>query len=169
MTDLEALALKVAELELRLAAATPPPPEPLMPVAVRTPYVYVPPATVGLATLAATHPEFRYLNIRQVRQLAAAVALCKGAPLPGSEVPSDFEPVMKRLAAARSKSMSWRAALGECNLEAPDDDEIAHQARMLRDSLTGLWDLITSVMSTLESRLPNWVFFNLLKKLRSFL
>jgi hypothetical protein len=168
VTEVEALRAELESLRALVASVVPPPPEPVLPVVLRTPYAYVPPATVALSTVA-TYPEFRHLDIRRVRQLAVAVALCRGAALPGAEVPRDFEPLMKRLAAARSKGLSWRDALAECGLEVPDDDEIGYQARALRDGLTGLWDGITGVMSTLEQRLPGWVFGDLLKKLRPYL
>lgn len=166
MSDLEALAAKVAELEQRLAAAAPPPAPEVLPVVVRAPFVYTPPATKTLGILAA---ELRPLNVREVRQLACAVALCRGEPLPGAEVPSSYEPLMRRLAALRAAGRSWRAALTEVGLEVPDDGEIAFQARQLRDGLTSMWDDVAALLSKLEVKLPNYLFPQLTQTLRPLL
>lgn len=131
---------------------------PLEPV----PWVYVPPPTQPLAVIADS-PELRRLNVRQVRQLAAAVALCERAPIPRADAPTAYVPHMKELAVLRAAGSSWRAALAECGLEVPDDDEVTHQARASRDALPSAWDGIAGVLGQLEVRLPSWVFDDLKK------
>jgi hypothetical protein len=166
MSDLEALTARIAELEARLADTAPPPaPEPVL---LRTPFVYEPPPTKQLAVIAAD-PSMRAFNVRQVRRFAVAVALSKGGPLPGAEVPSDYERPMRRLAECRAKGMNWRAALAACELAVPDDGDIEYQARQLRDGLVGLWDGTSDLLGRLERVLPNWVYMDLLKTLRPLL
>lgn len=160
-TELEALIARVAELEARQAPPAPEPPMQLFPAR------YVPtPATTTTLALMASSGVLRRLTIREVRQLAVAVALARGDLLPGAEVPVDYEPVMVRLAEARASGLGWRAALEQCGLEVPDADEVAHQARTLRGELRGLWDGVEPVLAELEHRLPNWQSKSLFQNLR---
>jgi hypothetical protein len=150
VTELEALAAKVAELEARLAATVAPPRS--EPVVLQTPYVYEPPLTTGYGTILGDDP-FRRLGPRKTRQLAVAVAVARGAPVPVGAVPTGYLRDMGRLAEARAKGLSWRSALSECGLEVLDESEVAHQARVLRGELRGMWSALEPVMGVLEDRL----------------
>lgn len=167
MTELEALRAEVAEMRALMASAAPSAPVHITPIE-PVPWVYTPAPTQPLAVIASS-PELRHLNERGVRQLAAAVAICQGGAIPGEYVPVEFEVYMKRLAKLRAAGVSWRAALSECGLEVPDDDEIAHQSQASRDALRGLWDGVSGLLAQLEHRLPSWVFDDLLRKLRPLL
>jgi hypothetical protein len=168
VTEVEALKAELAALRELVASVVPPPaPEPVAPLE-PIPWMYVPPPTKALAVIA-SGPELRHLNVRQVRQLATAVALCRGATLVGSEVPVEYEPLMKRLAASLAAGLSWRDALSACGLTPPDDDDILHRAQALRDGLHGVWDETTDFLGRLEYRLPNWTMKDMLKKIRPYL
>lgn len=73
------------------------------------------------------------MSVREVRQLAVAVALCWGDTLPGSIVPVSYEDDMHELLAAR-EGLGWRTACEWCGLEVPDESKVARALRgQLRD------------------------------------
>lgn len=128
-----------------------------------------PPVTRKIAEVALSGA-LRSLTIREVRQVAVAVALSRGAlSLPGAEVPADYTPDMVRLAEARADGLTWRAALVRCGFEVPDDVEVREQARSLRGELRGLWDGVLPVLGELERRLPNWQHKELVDSFRELL
>lgn len=161
--ELTALRQRVADLEALVPRAEPP-------VLLRPArYVPTPPTTRKLAEIASSGP-LRALAIREVRQVAVAVALSRGAlTLPGAEVPADYAPDMTRLAEARADGLTWRAAFARCGLEVPDDAEIREQARNLRGQLRGLWDGVLPVLVALERKLPNWQYEQLIDTFRALL
>ena len=137
---------RVRDLERRLEARTAPPPE-LMPIT--SPRVYDLPVTVSIASVMASGA-LRYCSVREVRQIATAVALSRGDALPGGAVPISYEGPMLELAKARAEGLTWRAALEKSGLEAPDDSEITHRARALRGELRGLWDGFEALLGPLK-------------------
>lgn len=163
-------AAEVAELRQQLAElrALLPGAEP--PLQIRPPrYEPTPPTTKTLALIGSSGP-LRRLTIRQIRQLAVAVALSRGAlTLPGAEVPADYAPDMERLADARDEGLSWRAALERCGLEVPDDSEVRDQAQTLRGELRGLWDGLEPILGELQRRMPNWQYLQMLDTFRVLL
>ena len=146
--DLEQLLNRVRDLEARLDARSAPAPE-LLPI-VSSPRVYELPVTVSIASLMASGP-LRYSTVREVRQLATAVALARGDALPGGVVPVSYEAPMLELAAARAEGLGWCAAFERCGLEVPDESEVAHRARALRGELRGLWTGLESLLGPLQT------------------
>ncbi len=132
MSDLAALEAQLADLcsqvaALRSPASSPTPPAPA-PVA---------PRPVKLHTLVGGVGGYLHRDVRVVRQLAQAVALCRGAPVPADSVPADFVPLMRTLAEARAAGRSWRHALAEAGLEVPVD--LTDQAQAVRLEIDQLW------------------------------
>lgn len=105
-------------------------------------------------------------DLREIRQLATAVAISRGDELPGAKVPVDYERHVRQLHDARSRGLSWRAALVDCGLEVPDDGDIAFRTRELRSELRGLWDQLLPVLSALKERGNSLQVDNLLSFLR---
>lgn len=146
MSDLETLQQQLAALTAQVAALTPsPPPLPAAPAPAP-----VAPRPVKLHTLVGGVGGYLHRDPRVVRQFAVAVALCRGAVVPGVSVPADWVPAMRTLAEARAAGKSWRQALGEAGLEVPTDLET--QARAVRLELDALWaDVLPLVGLTHEN------------------
>lgn len=150
--DLEAVFARLADLEAAVAA------QDARSVPAPLPELYRPQppvqrTTVALATLRGQDGLPR--DFRVLRQLAAAVALGKGDPLPGAMVRREYVPVMVKLHGLRARGLSWRAAYAEVpGVDTPSEGEVAHQARQLRAQLSGMWDGLLPVLAVLERRLP---------------
>lgn len=128
-----ALQNRVAQLEAQLAKLLPPVAvEPELPAVSAIPE-YVPPVLVDLVLLAGA--QGLTYDLRELRQLATAVALSKGDELPGAKIPADYKPHIRQLAEVRARGLTWRASLIECGFEVPDDGDIAFQTHELRSSL----------------------------------
>jgi hypothetical protein len=147
VTDLAALEAQVADLTAKVAALRPSAPVPALPPAP----VEVAPRPVRLHTLiGGVEMSYLHRDPRVLRQLAEAVALCRGVPNVAQEVPQSWVPDMRRVAASRVGGKSWRDALTEAGLEAPSDLET--QARAVRLELDELWSrLLPLVGLTLGS------------------
>lgn len=159
-TELEALRAQVAQLEARLAPAPS-----MLPTVRRPDPVYVPPVTVSVASIMASGP-LRYCTVREVRQLAAAVALARGDDLPGGSVPVSYEVDMLALHAARAEGLTWRAAMDRCGLTPPDDGEVAHRARALRGQLRGLWSGFEGLLGPVQTVVAPVAWGNAIEHLR---
>ncbi len=146
MSDLEVLQQQLAALTAQVAALTPTPP-PLPAAPAPTP---APPRPVRLHTLVGGVGGYIDRSLRVVRQLAEAVALCLGAPSPSAEIPADWVPLMRTLAASRAAGSSWREALAEAGLEVPRD--LSEQAQAVKAEVDQLWsDLLPLVGLTYEN------------------
>lgn len=149
MTDTQALQDRVAQLEAQLARLLPP-----VQVEPDLPHIYqqepAAPELTDVALLAGSQglPH----DLRVLGQLSVAVSLSRGDVLPGAKIPVSYEPDVRRLAAARERGLSWRAALVECALEVPDDGDVAFRTRELRRELRGLWDALLPVLDALKAR-----------------
>lgn len=144
-----ALQDRVAQLEAQLARLLPPAVfEPELPTIYRQ--EPAPPELTDLALLAGSQglPH----DMRALRQLSVAVALSRGDELPGARIPVSYESDIRRLASARDRGMGWRAALVACDLEVPDDGDVAFRTRELRNELRGLWDQLLPVLDALNER-----------------
>lgn len=164
MSDSAALQERMAELEALVARLLPPPsPEAQLPQLYLR-QQHVAPVLVDLALLAGSVglPH----DLRELRQLSVAVALSRGDELPGAKIPVDYESAIRRLAEARGRGLSWRVALGECGLDAPDAGDIAFRTRELRSELRGLWDGLLPVLDGLRERGNALQVSNLLSFLR---
>lgn len=93
-------------------------------------------------------------DARVVRRLLEALALARGVTSPAQEVPAAWVPLVHHLHAARSRGVSWRAALGAVGLEPPVDltTFVAERERALRE----LWGKLPEVGSA-ALRLNNGV------------
>ena len=87
---------------------------------------------------------------RELRQLAAAVALCKGEAIPVDTVPNDYLPLMKGVHVALASGLSWRKALAEVGLTLPTEEKVLEQVGMLRNDLRSLWPQILLVTGALQ-------------------
>lgn len=159
-----ALQDRVSQLEAQLARLLPPPaPEPLLPP-IPARQEPVAPIMMDLALLAGSQGLTH--DLRVLRQLSVALALSRGDELPGARIPVSYEPDIRHLAAARDRGLGWRAALVECDLEVPDDGDIAFRTRELRSELRGLWDGLLPVLDGLKQRGNALQVSNLLSFLR---
>lgn len=150
MSETEALKSRVAELEQMVARLLPPPsPEAQLPQLYLR-QEYVPPVVMDLALLSGSTglPH----DLRELRQLATAVAISRGDDLPGAQIPVSYEADIRHLAAARERGLGWRAALVACDLEVPDDGDVAFRTRELRSELRGLWNQLLPVLDALKER-----------------
>lgn len=108
------------------------------------------PTTVTIGTLLGDPGLPR--DARLLRRLLEAVALCEGAPSPGREVPTAWVPLVRQLHAARSRGLSWRAALSEVGLTPPDDLTPLLQQR--QRALAAAWALLPGILGRVEERTP---------------
>lgn len=164
MSDNAALQDRVAELEAMVARLLPPPsPEALLPQLYLR-QEYVAPVAMDLALLAGSTglPH----DLRELRQLVTAVALSRGDQLPGAKIPVSYEADIRQLHEARSRGLTWRAALVACDLEVPDDGDVAFRTRELRSELRGFWDQLLPVLDGLKERGNGLQVGNLLSFLR---
>lgn len=149
MTETQALQDRVTELEQMVARLLPTPAvEPELPSIYRQEVVQ--PAVMDLALLAGSAglPH----ELRELRQLVTAVALSRGDELPAAQIPVTYEADIRRLHDARSRALSWRAALVDCGLEVPDGGDVQFRTRELRAELRGLWDGLLPVLDGLKER-----------------
>ena len=162
--EIRSLAERLAQLEARLANSGVPE---IVPIT-SPPRVYDLPVTTTIASIMASGA-LRYLSVREVRQLSAAVALSRGEALPGGVVPVSYEGDMLELHQARAEGLGWRAAFERCGLTPPDDDEVAHQARTVRGQLRGMWDGLEGLMGPLKTVCNPVAFQNFIESLRQLL
>lgn len=140
MTDVAALQAQVDELRAQIASLLPPnaprddSEQYLEPVRVTLP-------PVKIAVLVGS-PDDGYLDRdpRVVRQLVEVVALCHGAASPSQEVPVEWMPQLRRLAAARASGDNWIGAVLKADLEVPHD--LTAQCSAARRELNRLWDQV---------------------------
>ena len=164
MSEAVALSERVAQLEAQLARLLPPVVvEPELPPVPRV-SVYTPPPMIDLVVLSGSQGLTH--DLREIRQLATAIALSRGDELPGAQIPADYEPQIRQLAEVRARGLSWRASFSECSFALPDDSDIAFQTRELRSSLKGFWDDLLPVLSALRERGNALQTDNLLRHLR---
>lgn len=150
--DVQALLERVATLEAQVAVSQPPPQN-----------TFVPPTFRDFKMrpeLLATTPIFNLSGsdlprgMRELRQLAAAVALCRDEPVPaGRDIPSSYPQLMRRIHTARKGGATWRAALESAGLPVPDADRVAELALALRDDLRErpLWDGLLPAVAAINA------------------
>lgn len=82
-------------------------------------------------------------DARVLRRLLEALALGYSVPSPAQDLPAAWVPLVHRLYAARSRGLSWRAALGEVGLEPPAalTPPVAERERALHN----LWDRLSGL------------------------
>lgn len=150
MTEAEALLQRIEALEAQLAAErAPAPPAHTWTEANMRPAPPPPRTTVRVSTLVGLHglPYDR----RALRQLVAAVAVALGEPVPGAEMPRDWERHVRAVHEARSRGLSWRTALTEAGLEPPEDT-LERSRAVLRDTLQ-LWDALPLLIARTRANL----------------
>lgn len=168
MSELETLQAQVAALEARLAASEMQRPEVAAVMAAPAPFAHLPSrpveTTVHVSSLRGSQglPH----DLRELRELAVAVALGRADQLPGPVVPVQYEPDIRRLHEARSRGLTWRAAMEDVGLEPPTEVEVGDHARALHEQLPVLWDDAAPVVEALKRRLPGFKFDDLIRHLR---